>query len=467
MSGGVDSALTAAIFKHAGYRVVGVTMPIHQDAAETARGVEACSALGIEHRHMDLSYLYDVTLEAEAKLDPELQSSEPDKAVRVRRGNVRARLRMVTLYNLASKLGGMVASTDNLSELSAGFWTLHGDVGDFSPIQALLKSWEVPYLARLNGVPESTVQATPTDGLGIDAGDEAQLGCSYLEWDLMIFGLARDLPIPESEHRVRDAVMSRCVPHGSSGAIRSSSRTPCKTAMPWWRRSTRGTSCPRRFDEPWNSPARRHQAQSRTSPVRLLMSKNELNSDAVEPLLAFDSKARAAFVPYRKTLPVRVLSWLSEVGDQPQLRSIAAVTFAVGLVRSDARMMRAAARMLLAHELATVLKNAVKDRVDRGRPRSASNKKDEEPRPGGQSQKEETSFPSGHSAGAMAAARAFSSEYPKYKVPMTAVAASVGLAQIPRCAHYPSDVAAGFVIGAVADAAVGAVWRMASGVLRR
>jgi NAD+ synthetase len=116
---------------------------------------------------------------------------------------------MITLYNLASARGGMVASTDNLSELSAGFWTLHGDVGDFSPIQALLKSWEVPSLARLNGVPENTVRATPTDGLGIAAGDEAQLGCSYLEWDLMVYALANGHDIPAAEERVRSAVITR------------------------------------------------------------------------------------------------------------------------------------------------------------------------------------------------------------------------------------------------------------------
>jgi NAD+ synthetase len=93
---------------------------------------------------------------------------------------------MITLYNLASMYSGLVGSTDNISELSASFFTIFGDQGDLSPIQSLTKSWEVPYLARINGVPESTYRATPTDGLGIDAGDEAQLGCSYLEWDLMI-----------------------------------------------------------------------------------------------------------------------------------------------------------------------------------------------------------------------------------------------------------------------------------------
>jgi NAD+ synthetase len=209
MSGGVDSALTAAIFAKAGYDVVGVTMPIHQDPAETQRGIEACRALGIEHRHIDLSAVYTSTVEAQSLLDDDLTRLGDDRKVRVRLGNIRARLRMVTLYNLASGRGGIVASTDNLSELGAGFWTLHGDVGDFSPIQALLKSWEIPALAQLNGVPEGTVRATPTDGLGIAAGDEAQLGCSYLEWDLMVYALAIGLEAPAEDQRVRSAVMSR------------------------------------------------------------------------------------------------------------------------------------------------------------------------------------------------------------------------------------------------------------------
>lgn len=189
MSGGVDSALTAALFKKAGWRVVGVTMPIHQAQAETDRGVEAIRALRLDdHIHVDLSHAYDHLLTQME--DRELAGSEDTKSIRVRRGNLRARLRMMTLYNLASKFGGLVASTDNASEMAAGFWTLQGDVGDLAPIRSLIKSWEVPFIAQLNGVPESTVRATPTDGLGIDADDEAQLGCSYLEWDLLFAAMS-------------------------------------------------------------------------------------------------------------------------------------------------------------------------------------------------------------------------------------------------------------------------------------
>ena len=189
MSGGIDSALTASLFKSAGYTVTGVTMPIHQDDAETERGIAACEALGIEHVHFDLTKLFNYTVKYYKDADIDFNKELVDHNMQeqtVRKGNIRARLRMSALYNLASKQGGIVGSTDNYSELAAGFWTLHGDVGDVAPIQSLTKSWEVPMLASLQGVPEDIILATPTDGLGIDIGDEAQLGFSYAELDLSL-----------------------------------------------------------------------------------------------------------------------------------------------------------------------------------------------------------------------------------------------------------------------------------------
>jgi hypothetical protein len=85
--------------------------------------------------------------------------------------------------------------------------------------------------------------------------------------------------------------------------------------------------------------------------------------DLAKPLFKFDSDVRDVFIPYRQSLPVKLVSWLSDVGDQPQLRILSGGTMAVGLVRRDVRMMRAGARMLIAHEAATFLKNVVKDEV--------------------------------------------------------------------------------------------------------
>ena len=204
MSGGIDSALTAALFKNAGWNVTGLTLPIHQNTEETDRGLEACESLGINHLQVDLTQAFESYLQhATQEADAELHSKDfyDDKNARIRGGNIRARLRMITLYNQASLHKGIVGSTDNFSELAAGFWTLHGDVGDVAPIQSLTKSWEIPALADELGVPESIISAVPTDGLGVANGDEDQFGFSYLEFDIAMFSLFNDFDIADLEDK--------------------------------------------------------------------------------------------------------------------------------------------------------------------------------------------------------------------------------------------------------------------------
>ena len=183
-------------------------------------------------------------------------------------------------------------------------------------------------------------------------------------------------------------------------------------------------------------------------------------AEAVRALLAADEKAADAARPYQGSAAMRALGHFASLGDQPPLRTLCAATIAAGLAGGDRRLARAGLRMLLAHTLATLAKDFVKQRVDRTRPRSKGARgRDHVPRPGRHQAKELTSFPSGHSAGAAAVARAFARDYPEHEAP-AAAAAALALAQIPRCAHYPTDVGAGLAIGLAAEAAVDAAARL-------
>lgn len=176
-------------------------------------------------------------------------------------------------------------------------------------------------------------------------------------------------------------------------------------------------------------------------------------SDPGERALALDAKAAKAARRHEHSPAVRALEYVADLGDQPQLRVLCGAVIAVGLIGGDRRLARTGWRMLAAHTVATLAKDFVKHRVDRTRPRSAGKPgKDHRPRAGRKTAKEETSFPSGHSAGALAVARAIARDYPEHALPAYAGAAILALAQIPRCAHYPTDVGAGLAIGAAAEA---------------
>lgn len=174
-----------------------------------------------------------------------------------------------------------------------------------------------------------------------------------------------------------------------------------------------------------------------------------------------DVHAQKMFEPHGDSAAVRALDFLSKLGDQPEIRTIAIGLAAIGLFGGNDRLVRAGARMIIAHEAATFAKDALKSRIDRTRPCSASSKAQKKPSKGRRTAKEHTSFPSGHSAGAVAAARAFTREYPEHGAIALGAAVLVAASQIPRCAHYPSDVLAGAAIGLLSEAATHAAWRAA------
>ena len=105
--------------------------------------------------------------------------------------------------------------------------------------------------------------------------------------------------------------------------------------------------------------------------------------------------------------------------------------------------------------------------VDRSRPRTVRRGKSVTPRKGDSKASHLNSFPSGHSAGAMAVACAFAAEYPEHRAAALAAGGAVSLAQVPTASHYPSDVAAGVAIGVTTESAVGLAWRAAARLWRR
>ena len=180
-----------------------------------------------------------------------------------------------------------------------------------------------------------------------------------------------------------------------------------------------------------------------------------------------DAKIVRSVAPPKGTVREKTVAIAGKLGDQPELRTLSAMVVAGGLLRFDRRLIRAGVRMLLAHELATLGKNMIKDRFDRTRPHTAKSHGERTVKPGGHSAKSETSFPSGHSAGATAVARAFGRDYPEQGVPALAGAVVVAAMQVPRVNHYPSDVAAGMLVGLVSEVVASVVVPALEGEVKR
>ena len=150
----------------------------------------------------------------------------------------------------------------------------------------------------------------------------------------------------------------------------------------------------------------------------------------------------------RDSWPVRLLGAASEIGDQPQMRIICVATVADGIARRDLYLTSTGLRMLAAHTLATWTKSGIKAVVDRRRPKDGD---DPRLREGDSYRHEDNSFPSGHSAGAVAVGEAIARAYPDHAAAARGAALSVSVVQVPRGTHYAGDVLAGIAIGLIAE----------------
>jgi len=201
VSGGIDSALVAAIASPVCYELkiplIGFYLPTSSNQAD-----EEVRSVAIGHEFCHSYHYYDISdlvtpLISACLRNSNTLSSESLKT-RVAFGNIKARIRMIMLFDKAFDFNGMVLGTDVLTELYLGFWTLHGDVGNYGLIQNLWKT-EVYDLAQWMVTNENAnnkcaakaltacITATPTDGLGITDSDLEQLGASsYTEVDKIL-----------------------------------------------------------------------------------------------------------------------------------------------------------------------------------------------------------------------------------------------------------------------------------------
>jgi NAD+ synthase len=179
ISGGIDSALTSTLCSMTGKKTIVVSMPIYQNPKELERANHHIKWL--EEKYTNVEKI-EVDLTETFEHFKNLFVSEDSLAL----ANSRSRLRMTTLYQIASMETGLVAGTGNkVEDFGVGFFTKYGDGGvDISPIADLTKS-EVRKLSKELGIIQKIIDAPPTDGLWDDGRtDEQQLGATYteLEW---------------------------------------------------------------------------------------------------------------------------------------------------------------------------------------------------------------------------------------------------------------------------------------------
>lgn len=197
ISGGIDSTVCAAVChevsKQTGIPLIGRSLPTKFNKNE-----ETSTAYLVGKAFCDDFEVYSM-----GDIYEEVENSfswyESKSPTPLSSGNIQARLRMIYLYNVACLHKGIVIDTDNLTEHNLGYWTVHGDVGDFNPIGGLWKM-EVFKLAeyliiryninRENDkclAVESSFKLKPTAGLGITNDDLEELGAeSYEQVDAIL-----------------------------------------------------------------------------------------------------------------------------------------------------------------------------------------------------------------------------------------------------------------------------------------
>ena len=182
ISGGVDSSLVAALAKKAvgKDKLFTYAMPIDSLVDDENDAVRLAKHLGINYEVVDLTDAYHALVEKYEATGIKLDLST--------KGNLKARMRMATLYAFAQNKRGLVLGTDNKDERYTGYFTKFGDGGvDLLPIASLIKR-EVVEACLLLGIPEDLAKRTPSAGLYQGQTDETEMGVTYNDLDDYLLG---------------------------------------------------------------------------------------------------------------------------------------------------------------------------------------------------------------------------------------------------------------------------------------
>jgi len=178
MSGGLDSSVAAVLcYRAFPQSMLGVIMPCYSSREDEEHAQAVASKFSIPTRTVSLDTVFDTLLKAlpSGRVKPGIK--------RLAKANLKARLRMLTLYYFANQLSYMVVGASNKSELSVGYFTKYGDGGvDILPLGGLVKG-QVRELAVFLGIPQEIIDKPPSAGLWQGQTDEGELGLSYQELD--------------------------------------------------------------------------------------------------------------------------------------------------------------------------------------------------------------------------------------------------------------------------------------------
>ncbi|GAB7386531.1 NAD(+) synthase [Bacillaceae bacterium] len=199
ISGGVDSALVTFLIKRAmPDDSLGVIMPCKSNLRDKEDALLVVQASGISHLVVDLGETHELLFGQVRRKLNEARLADENGNFRLAEANLKARLRMCTLYAIANALNYLVVGTDNAAETYTGYFTKYGDGGvDILPI-ANLKKREVREWAKAVGVPERIIAKAPSAGLWEGQTDEAEMGTTYDMVDDFLAGKE----IPEKDRQI-------------------------------------------------------------------------------------------------------------------------------------------------------------------------------------------------------------------------------------------------------------------------